>query len=138
MQSNVVENEDIVRNGKIRIQLDRCGAFLYCFLIFSQDRENNPRQKGVRYFCSGIGLFPQLAVLFGLFHISGYRDMKGCGDEILLSLTGMAAEFVCLPSVVGGNSRLSEVAIHAPQHRVGKRETRIELDGVLEKRNRGG
>ena len=52
-------------------------------------------------------------------------------------LTRSLAQVVCLSGVVGSEAGFSNVAVHAPECRIGHCEFGVNLDGMLEKGNSG-
>src|SRR5215467_11004976 len=85
-----------------------------------------------------VSVYPELADLLGLFHVSSHLDMEGRGDEVLFGFTRSVPEFISFLGVLSSRAGLSNIRIHTPQVCIGKREIGIKFRSMLEKRNRCG
>jgi hypothetical protein len=98
----VAEDQDAVGDGKVRIHADCVCGFSDRSLKLSQHREDYARGERARNVRAGISLYPELTALFGLFHVSGNRDVERSRDEKLLGLASSVAKFVSLSGIRGG------------------------------------
>src|SRR5215469_17196907 len=90
----------------------------------------------MRHLGAGISLHPKLAGLFGFFEVTHDFFVVNDRYEIPLSLTRVAAQFVCLSCVSGCDTGFSNRGVPNAQPRVGHCEIWVEFDSALKKGNR--
>ena len=122
-----------IPDGKVRIELDRFLGFFDRLFVFAEDRVNHRRQESVGIGFARISLRPQLTGLLRLFQVSRHLQIVGRGDKELLRVTGAIPQLIGFARALRGEGRLSNIAVHAPQIRIGHREFGVDLNGALEK-----
>ena len=83
-----------------------------------------------------ISLYPKLAGLYGPGDVSGNVLLVGSGDGILLRFAGPTAKLIRLSVVFDTKAVFSDIVFHDAQVGIGKREIRVQFNGMFEKRNR--
>src|SRR5262245_9558269 len=71
IEGNIAGHDNAVGDGKLPIELDCRVAFSHCFLVLSKHGENYARQESMGKLGARISVYPKLAFLLGLFHVSG-------------------------------------------------------------------
>src|SRR5260370_10909309 len=86
--------------------------------------------------CARISLLPRVAGLLGPLEVSRSLQIVVNSDKELLLVAGAVPQLIGSAGVLRRKDGFTDVAVHAPEGRVGTGEVGINLDGALEKGHR--
>ena len=130
--------ESHIGKRKLRIEPDRRFTLPDGFFIFAEKRINHSRQKAMGVYIPGVIPLPGLEGLLRLFHIARHLQIVIGGDEEPLGVGHAIPQLISLDDVFARQVILSDIRIGAAQKCIPEREFGVDLNSVLEKRDRSG
>ena len=130
--ANIVRGKIVIREGMVRIKLDRFLRFLRRLFEFAEGKGKASGQECMRLHVARISLSPQLTGLVRLFQVSPHQSMIGKIDKELLLVTCAIPQLPRFTGAIHRQFKLSDVVVHAPEPSVRRCELGVDLSSAFE------